>query len=306
MSEATAIVLFAPIEPRLLPKLSRRYRAGIVMESLEVRRVLSVAVAAVELPDEPLDDSAIFIDAGACEAGTGEAGDPKMYELMFTTTAGDDAVDGEVVVDDDVAWPDGWGWSEDRLPTQEEIDAANNGDDLGGLWIPVRTFGDGEDDLWTDDEEWVDDGEIWTVDDSGDDETWTDEDWSNEAWSDDGEWVDEGEWTDDGEVWTLDGDMIDDTVEVPLWKFDDNGGFVGHPVLYFSRGNLPNERTLEVESTAAAAGDKGAQDPAAEQAAGGAPAPIIFGTAASADGLLLGKLKQSVTGDEESDLPFMN
>src|SRR5436190_8350453 len=194
MSATTAIVLFAPAEPRLLPRLSRRYRAGIVFEELEVRRVLSAAVAAVELPDEPLDDSAIFVDVGeTCDSGTDEAGDPATYELMFTTMDGDD--DGEVVVDDDVAWPDGWGWSEDRLPTQEEIDAANNGDDLGGLWVPIRTFGDGEDDLWTgeDDEAWVDeDGEEWTVDDSGE---WTDEG----EWTDDGGWTDEGEWVDDGE-----------------------------------------------------------------------------------------------------------
>ena len=175
MSATTAIVLFAPADSGPVAQAQPGYRAGIVMETLGFRRFLSAAVAAVELLDEPLDDSAIFVDVGeTCDSGTDEAGDPAMYELMFTTMDGD--IDAEVVVDDDLdddlAGPDGWGLVEYRLPTQEEIDAANNGDDLGGLWDPhpnlrrrqrrPRT----DDETWVDDEEWTDDGEIWTVDDT--------------------------------------------------------------------------------------------------------------------------------------------
>jgi hypothetical protein len=279
MSASTALVRYTPVEPRLLPRTRRIYQAGIVMESLEVRRVLSAAVQAViEPPADAADGQAIVVeddgpDQGGCGTADeipgdgGDVADPTIYETFMVEDGvvdfgedggGDDNGGGADWNADDsgVDWPAGWGWSLDRVPTQDEIDAANNGDDLGGLWVPVRYFGG-----------IADDG-LATEDASAD----------GQAGGDAG-----------GDVMVEEGEVFD-----PRLVF---ANMAGGPGAVNSRGPTASD---------AGAGANGDGGQGAQAVVGGAPAPVTFGAGLTSDGLVLGKLKSSVTADQGSDLPFLN
>lgn len=188
VATGSALVRYTPALAPLEAKTHWRYRHGFVMEMLERRRLLCAAGCEdVALDDVVLDDSAIVVDAEAGEgeaelyymtlefgAEEGEAGVEYVDEWSEEWYADDTEIyqltmfeDGGEVVEDGVDWPVGWGWTLDRLPTPEETTAANNDDDLGGLWVPVRTFGGDEDPLYEYEELYTTTGE-----DGGEYEPW--------------------------------------------------------------------------------------------------------------------------------------
>jgi hypothetical protein len=296
MSAIHALVRYIPAESPLPYKTHWRYRAGVVIEALDPRRVFSAAPCPVA-PEEPATDdpAAVVVEADAADGaddGAATTGDDLLYyttlelgvedggeteedwpadwaddsEIFDETLPDDGAEDGGEDWGAEVDWPEGWGWTLDRLPTPEETDAAWNGEDLGGLWVPIQTLGGDED-------------PIYDFEDVAD---------NTDCDADGGEF--------DFEAWIAENG-------VPM------DGAPGVGVIFYSRGNMPNARGNEVEAAAnpvsdpaTATGEAAATD---AQGPGGAPAPVTFASL-SADGLLLGKWRSSVTDEDPSDLPFLN
>jgi hypothetical protein len=157
MSTPTALARYNPADNaanRPALRTDPRYRAGVVMELLEIRRVLSAAVNAAVLDLGAPDDSAIVVDdctandaatadgvvaEGGSDGGVdGASGAGELTIMNLNVGATDGAVDA-TDAGDGFDWPEGWAWTLDHDPTQADVDALDAGDDTN--WVPVRTFG---------------------------------------------------------------------------------------------------------------------------------------------------------------------
>lgn len=155
MSQGNALVLYRGREQLKLAWHDPRYRAGVVMESLEVRRVLSAANGTEDILCDQPSDPAIIVDDTSLETDWNQVieGD----EEIFQTTIIEPGDEGEVIED----------WNDDGVIFIE---------DDGTLiedWSDGEVIEDG-DNGWIDEENGdpgtVDDGEVIDVPTISDDD----------------------------------------------------------------------------------------------------------------------------------------
>lgn len=120
------------------PLLDPRYRSGVVMECLEVRRVLS-AGAELEIGElvELSEDPAIFIDDTVCDTSE-DPGDLADDTIMIELTSVEEGGDGEVI--------DDWVYDDSVIDDSVIVDDPGSGDDgvVDDGEVVDEPVGDGE------------------------------------------------------------------------------------------------------------------------------------------------------------------
>lgn len=103
MSQGNALIIYS--KPLRAPWHDPRFRAGVVMETLEVRRVLSAATGTEDILCDQPGDPAIIVEDPSLEPEWNEV--IEGGEEIFQTTVVEDGEEGEVIedwVDDGEIW----------------------------------------------------------------------------------------------------------------------------------------------------------------------------------------------------------
>jgi hypothetical protein len=313
VSASTALSLCLGSAAARLPAITDpRFKAGIVMEALELRRVLSAGAVAVPSDvlfhlDPPIqvnnDPSTNNGGDSATDTSIGDTTDDSTGDISMTDLTGDtldvsdpgnDTIDNTDDGTNTLAWPDGWAWTLDREPTADEVTALLNGDQVDG-WVPVDNFGglnpgDGTD----------------GVDSGISDNIASDQGGPVDVTSDPNAAGDPGQ--------VEDPTLLDGTGDFPVEML--SGGV---QVNFFSRGDLPNQRNVDSVATtpetplavteATPASTSNTPQPSASADLPGGRPPAATAPSSSDDpstsSVILGKVKKKVTADESSDLPFL-